>query len=889
MPDVAASLDVPVELGVSGAMVRRGAQMVRRHVALKRKTFTIAVCGAAIFAVGTIAQSFVFGWIVDHVITPRFERWAGRRRRGHRWRDRAGRRRRRARRGSRCCDASTRVAPRWASRRSCGATSSTATRTSRSRTSTRTRPASCSPTCSPTRRPRRRCSARCPYACGTVMLVVIATVWMFATDWVLGLVALLALPGDHRPQRRLPAPHRRRLPRTRTEPHRRRVQRGARERRRRDRGQGARRRGVGVGEVRRRGRAAARRQHPAWRCCGPGFDAVLDSLPSLATILLVALGAWRVARARSTAGDVVSFVTLFGFMVWPLRLIGFVLGDLPRSVAGDDRVRAVLAGEVDRARHLGVVGRRRRPRLPSGPLSVRFDEVTFGYEEARDVLDHFDVTIPAGPDRRDRRRARDRARARSWRCSTGWCVPDEGTISLGGIELSNALADAQLRRAVSPGVPGAVPVRRVGARQHRPRSRARPRRRSPARRRSRRSTSSSTTFRTVGRRPSASAASRSRADSASASRSPERWLVSPSCCSSTTPRRASTRRPRPASSPASSSLLSGTVITVASRPSTIALADDVLFVERGRVAGFGSHRELFAQRGRVPPAGRVVRQGAGGPMSAPARRRPDRGGTARRRCSAIMRRGWRASPELRDGIGSTILLAGMGAAGRVVIPVLVQQVIDKGFTDGQVDVARVVSLSVAGAVVAVVATVVHDVRRRGGSPAPASTPCSGCAPARSATSTGCRSRTMRRSGAAALVSRVTTDVETLSQFFKWGGIAWVVNGLVIVAVLITMFVFNWKLALVAIVHERAAALPAARAAEAADRCVRHPPHQGRRPADRGVRGRDGRGGDPQLRHDRGRRPRTSARRSRRSGAPGSGRARSTRSCSRRASCSRCSR
>ena len=71
VPDVAASLDAPVE-GVSGAMVRRGAQMVRRHVSLKRKTFTIAVCGAAIFALGTVAQSFVFGWIVDHVITPRF-------------------------------------------------------------------------------------------------------------------------------------------------------------------------------------------------------------------------------------------------------------------------------------------------------------------------------------------------------------------------------------------------------------------------------------------------------------------------------------------------------------------------------------------------------------------------------------------------------------------------------------------------------------------------------------------------------------------------------------------------------------------------------------------------------------------------------------------------
>ena len=125
------------------------------------------------------------------------------------------------------------------------------------------------------------------------------------------------------------------------------------------------------------------------------FDAVLDSLPSLATILLVAVGAWRVEVGAATAGDIVSFVTLFGFMVWPLRLIGFVLGDLPRSVAGDDRVREVLAGEVDPAR--------RPPALldcdivaAPARLSLRFDDVTFAHEPSRRVLDDFDVTIPAG-------------------------------------------------------------------------------------------------------------------------------------------------------------------------------------------------------------------------------------------------------------------------------------------------------------------------------------------------------------------------------------------------------------------------------------------------------------------------------------------------------------
>ena len=72
MPDAASSLDAPTR-GQRRDGAAPGAEMVRRHVALKPKTFTIAVCGAAIFAVGTIAQSFVFGWIVDHIITPRFE------------------------------------------------------------------------------------------------------------------------------------------------------------------------------------------------------------------------------------------------------------------------------------------------------------------------------------------------------------------------------------------------------------------------------------------------------------------------------------------------------------------------------------------------------------------------------------------------------------------------------------------------------------------------------------------------------------------------------------------------------------------------------------------------------------------------------------------------
>ncbi len=114
---------------------------------------------------------------------------------------------------------------------------------------------------------------------------------------------------------------------------------------------------------------------------------------------------------------------------------------------------------------------------------------------------------------------------------------------------------------------------------------------------------------------------------------------------------------------------------------------------------------------------------------------------------SILRRGWRASPELRDGVGLTILLAMIGAAGRVVVPVLVQQVIDNGFDEGGIDVAQVVGLSAVGAVVVVVTTVATllAARRLAGR---ASTHSSGFAPERSVISIGCRSRTTPRSAEA---------------------------------------------------------------------------------------------------------------------------------------------
>src|SRR5919112_6876594 len=45
---------------------------------------------------------------------------------------------------------------------------------------------------------------------------------------------------------------------------------------------------------------------------------------------------------------------------------------------------------------------------------------------------------------------------------------------------------------------------------------------------------------------------------------------------------------------------------------------------------------------------------------------------------AILRRGAQLSPELSDGIGVTLVLALVATAGRVLVPIAVQQSVDRG-------------------------------------------------------------------------------------------------------------------------------------------------------------------------------------------------------------------
>ena len=168
-------------------------------------------------------------------------------------------------------------------------------------------------------------------------------------------------------------------------------------------------------------------------------------------------------------------------------------------------------------------------------------------------------------------------------------------------------------------------------------------------------------------------------------------------------------------------------------------------------------------------------------------------------------RGLDEAPVLRQGLGVTWLLAAVGAGGRVVVPITIQQAIDRGIVDhdpvrlglvGAMGLVAIAGLLVAGFAqrLAVVRLGVrseralYDLRAR---------------LIQHIHRLSLADHNEERRGA--LVARVTSDIETLAQFFQWGGLAWLLDGTLMVIVAGVMLAYDWILALVAF----AVALPLA--------------------------------------------------------------------------------
>ncbi|HEY8526748.1 MAG TPA: ABC transporter ATP-binding protein [Acidimicrobiales bacterium] len=177
------------------------------------------------------------------------------------------------------------------------------------------------------------------------------------------------------------------------------------------------------------------------------FEPGLDTLPNLGTVALLALGAWRVSEGAITTGQLVQAMALFGVLTFPMRVLGFLLEELPRAVVASDRITAVLE-EPPRPAPAAGDG----VPLPLGPLAVDVSGLHFAYparrgEAGTPVLAGLDLSLRPG-EVVALVGATGSGKSTLCHLLAHLHRPDAGSIRIGGVDLDDA-DPGSVRRSIA--------------------------------------------------------------------------------------------------------------------------------------------------------------------------------------------------------------------------------------------------------------------------------------------------------------------------------------------------------------------------------------------------------------------------------------------------------
>jgi putative ABC transport system ATP-binding protein len=160
-----------------------------------------------------------------------------------------------------------------------------------------------------------------------------------------------------------------------------------------------------------------------------------------------------------------------------------------------------------------------------------------------------------------------------------------------------------------------------------------------------------------------------------------------------------------------------------------------------------------------------------------------------------LRRGLRLVPEFRRGLEVTLLLALLATAGRVVVPLAVQQTLDRGLLAEGGPESGTVRLMVVLASAAVLVTALSGYRLNVRLFRTTETALAALRVRafRHVHDLSMLHQQAQRRGS--LVSRVTSDVDQMSVFMQWGGILIVVASGQLLLATVLMVVYSWQLTL----------------------------------------------------------------------------------------------
>lgn len=121
-----------------------------------------------------------------------------------------------------------------------------------------------------------------------------------------------------------------------------------------------------------------------------GYRALTEGLPAIGTIVVLVVGTVRIAGGALTPGDLVRVAYLLSLLAVPIRLVGYLLWDLANSTAAWRRIEEVLEVD-DRVEHgeLTTVA-------DGSAAALDLQAVGFAYEPDTPVLRALDLRLPPG-------------------------------------------------------------------------------------------------------------------------------------------------------------------------------------------------------------------------------------------------------------------------------------------------------------------------------------------------------------------------------------------------------------------------------------------------------------------------------------------------------------
>ena len=120
------------------------------------------------------------------------------------------------------------------------------------------------------------------------------------------------------------------------------------------------------------------------------YTPLFQWLPGIGQLAVLGYGGWLAIDGKMSPGDLVRSLQYLTMLVWPVQSLGDMVASGQRALISAARVWNVLREEPT------VREKPHAKMLPAGRGRITFEDVRFGYDDTRPVLDGFNLDVPEG-------------------------------------------------------------------------------------------------------------------------------------------------------------------------------------------------------------------------------------------------------------------------------------------------------------------------------------------------------------------------------------------------------------------------------------------------------------------------------------------------------------